>query len=73
MKIDPQYSEKFESRHNSPDQQQIEDMLALIKAKSLDDLISETIPANIRLKNALSLPDAQSEYNFLKTFKTLMS
>lgn len=73
MQIDPQYSEKFESRHNSPDQQQIEDMLALIKAKSLDDLISETIPANIRLKKSLSLPAAQSEYDFLNTFKTLMS
>ncbi len=73
MQIDPQYSEKFESRHNSPDQQQIEEMLTLIKAKSLDDLISETIPASIRLRKSLNLPDAQSEYDFLNTFKALMS
>src|SRR5690606_31348564 len=38
-----------------------------------DDLISETIPANIRLKKLLSLPAAQSEYDFINTFKSLMS
>lgn len=71
MKIDSQYSEKFESRHIGPDQKQVEEMLKVVKAKSLDELIGQTIPANIRLKKALNLPAAQSEFQFLNEFKKL--
>lgn len=73
MKIDSQYFEKFESRHIGPDQKQVEEMLKVIKAISVDELISQTIPANIRLKKALSLPVAQSEFQFLNAFKKLAS
>jgi glycine dehydrogenase len=71
--IDPTYSEKFESRHNAPDAQQIEEMLRVVKAASVDELIDQTIPANIRLKKSLSLPAAQSEYEFLNSFKKTIS
>jgi glycine dehydrogenase len=73
MKIDSHYTEKFESRHIGPDQQQVEEMLKVIKASSVDDLISQTVPANIRLKKALSLPSAQSEFDFLNEFKKIAS
>lgn len=73
MKIDPNYSEKFESRHIGPDAHQIEEMLKVIKAKSVDELIDQTIPSSIRLKNALQLPAAQSEFEFLKSFKKIAS
>ncbi len=73
MKIDSHYSEKFESRHIGPDKQQTDEMLRFINAGSLDELISQTIPANIRLKKALNLPAAQSEFEFLKSFKALAS
>jgi glycine dehydrogenase len=73
MKIDSNYSEKFESRHIGPDQQQADEMLKFIKAGSLDELISQTVPANIRLKAPLNLPAAQSEFEFLKDFKKLAS
>ena len=73
MKINSQYAEKFESRHIGPDAAQTEEMLKLIKAKSVDDLIDQTIPANIRLKKALNLPSAQSEFEFLNEFKKLAS
>ena len=73
MKIDSQYTEKFEDRHIGPDERQIEEMLKVVKAKTLDELIGQTIPAGIRLKKALNLPAAQSEFEFLKTFKTLAS
>ena len=33
MKIDAQYSEKFENRHIGPDLQQVEEMLKVIKAE----------------------------------------
>src|SRR5258706_15002146 len=71
--IDPTYSEKFENRHNAPDVAQIEAMLKTVKVKSVDELISQTIPSAIRLKKPLNLPAAQSEYDFLNGFKRLVS
>ena len=71
--IDPTYSEKFESRHNAPDAAQIAEMLKVVKAKSVDELIDQTVPVNIRLKRPLNLPKAQSEYEFLNEFKKLVS
>src|SRR6185369_7507815 len=71
--IDPTYSEKFESRHNAPDVAQIEAMLKTVKVKSVDELISQTVPSAIRLKKPLNLPTAQSEYDFLNGFKKLVS
>src|SRR6478736_2998693 len=71
--IDPTYSEKFESRHNAPDAAQIDAMLKTVKAKSVDELIAQTVPSAIRLKKPLNLPAAQSEYEFLNGFKKLVS
>jgi glycine dehydrogenase len=71
--INPTYSEKFESRHNAPDNKQIAEMLKVVKAKSVDEVIDQTIPANIRLKKNLNLPAAQSEFEFLNNFKKLIS
>lgn len=73
MQVDSQYREKFESRHNAPDAKQIKEMLNVVKAASVDELIGQTVPANIRLKKALNLPPAQTEFEFLKDFKTLVS
>ena len=71
--INPHYSEKFEARHNAPSASQIAEMLKVVKASSVDELIDQTVPANIRLKKALQLPAAQSEFEFLRDFKKLMS
>src|SRR4051812_11386659 len=71
MKTDAHYAEKFEGRHIGPDAHQIEQMLKVVKAKSVDEVIDQTIPANIRLKKALNLPAAQSEFEFLKSFKKI--
>jgi glycine dehydrogenase len=73
MQIDSQYKEKFESRHNAPDAKQVAEMLKIIRAGSVDELISETVPANIRLKKPLNLPAARTEFEFLKEFKALAS
>jgi glycine dehydrogenase len=73
MSLDSHYTEKFEDRHIGPDAHQIEEMLKVVKAKSLDDLIAQTIPQGIRLKKALNLPPAQSEFQFLAEFKKLAS
>ncbi len=71
--INPTYSEKFETRHNAPNEQQIKEMLKVVKAKSIDEVIDQTIPANIRLKKALQLPQAQSEFEFLTSLRHLIS
>jgi glycine dehydrogenase len=73
MIIDPHYAEKFESRHNGPDAKQIEEMLNVVKAKSVEELISQTVPAGIRLRKPLNLPKAKTEFEFLKEFKQLAS
>ncbi|MGE0587527.1 MAG: aminomethyl-transferring glycine dehydrogenase [Cyclobacteriaceae bacterium] len=69
----PNYSEKFETRHNAPDAAQVAEMLKTIKVKSVDELIDQTIPSNIRLKKKLNLPEAKSEFEFLKEFKGVMA
>lgn len=71
--INPTYSEKFETRHNAPDEKQLTEMLKVVKAKSVDEVIDQTIPANIRLKKKLNLPAPQSEFEFLNNFKQLIS
>jgi glycine dehydrogenase len=71
MKIDSQYVEKFESRHIGPDETQAKEMLQVIGAAGVDQLIQETIPANIQMKKPLNLPAAQSEFEFLNSFKTI--
>ena len=73
MKIDPHYSEKFESRHIGPGSVHIAEMLKVVKAASVDELIAQTVPANIRLREALNLPEAKSEFEFLRQFKKMMS
>jgi glycine cleavage system P protein (glycine dehydrogenase) len=62
-------TDHFVNRHIGPDAGQVNDMLNTIGAKSLDDLIDQTIPASIRRKGKLNLPEAQSEYNYLKELK----
>ncbi|MBL7850048.1 MAG: aminomethyl-transferring glycine dehydrogenase [Cyclobacteriaceae bacterium] len=73
MKINPHYAENFESRHNGPSPRQVEEMLRVVKASSLDQLIEDTVPSGIRLKKPLQLPAALTESAFLKHFKKTVS
>lgn len=65
------YSEKFEGRHIGPDSEQVQQMLKTIGVSSLDELIDQTVPAAIRLKNPLNLPSPKSEFEFLNHFREL--
>lgn len=71
MKIKLNNRVNFQNRHIGPDPEQVNEMVKYIGAKSVEDLISQTIPASIRLKKSLSLPDSKSEYLFLKEFREL--
>jgi glycine dehydrogenase len=73
MTVDPHYQEKFENRHIGPDEAQVAQMLKLVGAASVEELIAQTVPANIRLKKKLNLPAAQSEFEFLKGFRATVS
>jgi glycine dehydrogenase len=46
-------------------------MLKVIGVASFDELIDKTVPQNIRLKKALRLPEAMSEYEYLNHIKSL--
>jgi glycine dehydrogenase len=61
----------FASRHISPDEVELEDMLKAVGAPSLDSLIEETIPPTIRLKKPLNLPGPVSEHRFLEDLREL--
>ena len=55
----------FALRHIGPSSQEQQAMLDTIGADSIEQLISETIPADIRLKNDLNLDAAMSEQEYL--------
>ena len=59
------YQEKFEDRHNGPSEAQVQDMLAILGVNSLDELIEETVPVQIRKKEALKLPKELTEVAYL--------
>ncbi|WP_250632007.1 aminomethyl-transferring glycine dehydrogenase [Rhodoflexus caldus] len=73
MKLNLQHKESFSSRHIGPDAAQIESMLRVIKAPSVDALINETIPGGIRSRKAMNLPQPQTEAEFLASFKEIAS
>ncbi|RYY14373.1 MAG: glycine dehydrogenase (aminomethyl-transferring), partial [Cytophagaceae bacterium] len=61
----------FETRHNAPDQASQQAMLQAVGAENMAQLIAETVPAAIRLPQALALPPALTERQFLKRFKQI--
>ncbi len=56
----------FQPRHIGPSAADTADMLKVVGAASLDALIDEAIPASIRLREALNLPPAESEHQYLQ-------
>ena len=57
-------TDSFVERHLGPTQNEVQEMLKTIGVKNLDQLIENTIPSHIRLKNDLNLPQPMSEYEF---------
>ena len=62
--------DEFIRRHIGPGQQEIADMLAVVGAESLDDLMQQTVPASIR-SNGLKVGQAQREEVALAELKAL--
>jgi glycine dehydrogenase len=64
---------QFIDRHNGPRSKEIDGMLRTIGVKSLETLIDKTIPANIRLREPLRLPQAMSEFQYLNRIRQIAS
>ena len=73
MNLDINYQEAFENRHIAPNAEDTKKMLETIGVKSIDQLIEETVPAKIRLKNPLNLPKGLSEFDYLNSLKATAS
>ena len=73
MSLNINYREQFVNRHNSITPEEELEMLKIIGVSSVDELISKTIPASIRLKGELKIADALSEQEFLKHMRSLAS
>ena len=64
-------TDSFVLRHLGPNHQEVDEMLKTIGVKSLNELIYNTIPEDILLKNVLNLPEAMSENEFASHIQKL--
>jgi glycine dehydrogenase len=62
-------SGEFKGRHIGPTEADSTQMLRTIGENSLEDLVGKTVPAAIRMKHELNLPNAMSEYEYLQHIK----
>jgi glycine dehydrogenase len=73
MSLNIDFQDKFTSRHIAANKAETAEMLRTVKADSLEQLIEQTIPQQIRLKQALNLPEAKSETDYLSSLKITAS
>ncbi len=63
--------DEFVGRHIGPDADALPAMLAAVGAASLDELIGQTVPAAIRLRQPLALPGPQPEHAALAQLRAI--
>lgn len=63
----------FIQRHNGPRPEEITRMLKETGVSSIEQLIDETVPAAIRLKKPLDLPEGINEYEYLNHIREVAS
>jgi glycine dehydrogenase len=61
----------FIYRHLGPRKDEVKQMLQTVGVDSMEQLIVETIPDNIRLKEPMKLPSAMTEIEFMKHIEEL--
>ncbi|MGB1349728.1 MAG: aminomethyl-transferring glycine dehydrogenase [Flavobacteriaceae bacterium] len=61
----------FSHRHIGPTASQIKEMLEVINIESVDKLIDETVPQNIRIKEQIELDQPMSEQEYLEHIQVL--
>lgn len=63
--------DKFVNRHIGPRGKEISEMLEVIGVSSLDELIDQTVPSNIRLEKPLNLPNGLTEREYYRRILNL--
>ncbi|MGD9727368.1 MAG: aminomethyl-transferring glycine dehydrogenase [Nitrospiraceae bacterium] len=63
--------DSFVRRHLGPTEADIQEMLAILGLPSLDALVSNTIPEDIRLRGPISLPPNRSEQDVLSELRAI--
>jgi len=66
-------TESFQIRHIGPRDEDVKKMLKVIDADSIDELINETLPSDIKLKQPLKLEKPLSESEYLMHLKKISS
>ncbi|MFD2589123.1 aminomethyl-transferring glycine dehydrogenase [Croceitalea marina] len=64
-------TDAFALRHIGVQEKDLKKMFEIVGVNDLDELINETIPEDIRLKEQLNLPEAVSEHEFLTLLQNL--
>lgn len=64
---------KFENRHIGITPADLNEMLKVVGVSSLDELINQTIPSDIRLEKKLDLPESMTEREFAEHISELAS
>ena len=67
------FKENLTRRNIVPNTSELNTILSTISVESVEQLLEQTIPDKIRLKNDLNIPDGISEMEFLKEIKKLSS
>jgi len=66
-------SDKFVMRHIGPRENEIQEMLETLGVSTLDELMNQTVPENIRLKKPLNLEDGLTERQYFRKILALAS
>lgn len=62
---------QFQDRHNGLTEDEITSMLDALNVSSVDELIDQTVPSQIRKKEDLKLPEALDEFSYLKYIRSI--
>ena len=65
------FKNEFIGRHIGPNDAETTEMLGKIGISTLDELINKTVPAAIRMKSELDIPEAVSEFAYLSQLKDI--
>jgi glycine dehydrogenase len=65
--------DKFVNRHIGPSKDDIAEMLDIIGVESIDQLIEQTVPSNIRVKDPLNLPNGLTEREYYRRILNIAS
>ena len=73
MNLFEQQAKEFAKRHIGPNEQEKVEMLKTIGVSSLEELINQTVPASIRLKQPVKVGGPVSEFQYLNELKETAS